>query len=200
MDTIPLYALTTLAWSLLQSLPLLIWPSLISTLLSPPSSSPPSPGNAGADLEGYYARSLALSNLAVGLLVFVLSGFLPLGPPGSQNTTTTITTTTTAASPSPYAAAGILISTLHHSLAALHQYFRASSARARSPAGYYLGCAGNSLVACFGLWMLLFDGDAGRVSRRTGADERTSGFPFGNREADRKDEGKRRKWGRGKKD
>jgi hypothetical protein len=32
----------------------------------------------------------------------------------------------------------------------------------------------------------MFGSDKGRISRRTGADKRTSGFPFKNAEADKK--------------
>jgi hypothetical protein len=43
------------------------------------------------------------------------------------------------------------------------------------------------VLATFGLWVLLFAGDKKkRVSRRTGADKSTSGWPFKNAEADRK--------------
>lgn len=31
-----------------------------------------------------------------------------------------------------------------------------------------------------GLWCLLFGDDKGHISKRTGADKRTSGWPFGN--------------------
>ena len=47
------------------------------------------------------------------------------------------------------------------------------------------GLVGNTLLFCFGVWTLLFAQDAGRVSKTTGADKRTSGFPFGNSEAAR---------------
>lgn len=47
------------------------------------------------------------------------------------------------------------------------------------------GLVGNGALFCFGTWTLLFGADAGRVSKSTGADKRTSGFPFGNSEAAR---------------
>lgn len=38
-----------------------------------------------------------------------------------------------------------------------------------------------------GLWCLLFGGsNSGHISRRTGADKRTSGFPFANAAAEKK--------------
>jgi hypothetical protein len=36
-----------------------------------------------------------------------------------------------------------------------------------------------------GLWCILFGGSS-HISKRTGADKRTSGWPFGNIEADKK--------------
>jgi hypothetical protein len=36
-----------------------------------------------------------------------------------------------------------------------------------------------------GLWCILFGGSS-HISKRTGADKRTSGWPFGNSEADKK--------------
>jgi hypothetical protein len=41
-------------------------------------------------------------------------------------------------------------------------------------------------LASMGLWCLLFAGASGRISRRTGADKRMTGFPFTNVEADKK--------------
>lgn len=33
------------------------------------------------------------------------------------------------------------------------------------------------------LWIILFGTGGGRISRKTGADKRTSSFPFGNKES-----------------
>lgn len=41
-------------------------------------------------------------------------------------------------------------------------------------------------MAVFGLWCLMFGGDKGHISKRTGADKRTSGFPFRNAEASKR--------------
>lgn len=46
-------------------------------------------------------------------------------------------------------------------------------------------------LASVGLWCLLFASSDGRISRRTGADKRTSGFPFKNEQADKKRPGKK---------
>ena len=55
-----------------------------------------------------------------------------------------------------------------------------------SQVGYLLGSLGSVALATFGLWILMFANDQGHISKRTGADKRTSGWPFKNAEADRK--------------
>lgn len=47
------------------------------------------------------------------------------------------------------------------------------------------GLVGNAALFCFGVWTLLFAQEPTRTSKITGADKRTSGFPFGNSEAAR---------------
>jgi hypothetical protein len=51
---------------------------------------------------------------------------------------------------------------------------------------YALGVIGSGLLAAIGLWCVLFASSDGRISRKTGADKRTSGFPFNNKEAAKK--------------
>lgn len=41
-------------------------------------------------------------------------------------------------------------------------------------------------TAAAGLLLVMFGQGPGRISKRTGADKRTSGFPFKNREAEKK--------------
>lgn len=48
---------------------------------------------------------------------------------------------------------------------------------------YALGGLGSAAFASFGLWCIMFAGDKGRVSKRTGFDKDTSGFPFKNTES-----------------
>ena len=77
----------------------------------------------------------------------------------------------------------LLVTTLHHAAAAFHCWARYGGT---GQAGFALGFAGSALLASAGLWCLLFAGAAPRLSRRSGADKRTSGFPFRNAEADRR--------------
>lgn len=52
-----------------------------------------------------------------------------------------------------------------------------------------MGSLFSGSMAAMGLWCILFGSSNGRISRKTGADKRTSGFPFGNKEADKKRSG-----------
>jgi hypothetical protein len=84
---------------------------------------------------------------------------------------------------SPYANAAILISLLYHATLAFYSYTRFFHT---GQTAYVLGCVGSSVMSAFGLWCLMFAGEKARISKRTGADKRTSGFPFKNAEADKK--------------
>lgn len=91
--------------------------------------------------------------------------------------------------PSPFAKAVLLITTLHHGAAAFYCWTRYGGT---GQTGFVLGFTGSTFLACFGLWCLMFAGEKARVSRRTGADKRTSGFPFANAEAEKRKAGKKR--------
>jgi len=47
-------------------------------------------------------------------------------------------------------------------------------------------------LAAMGLWCVMFGSDPGHISKRTGADKRTSGWPFGNTIAAKRWKGKGR--------
>ncbi|EAQ93169.1 predicted protein [Chaetomium globosum CBS 148.51] len=183
MDSVSTYSVASLAWLATQAIPLIIWPSLISTLLQ--VDSPPQQGAqygaAYGSLEQYFARSLGLAQLALGSLLLILSGALPLDSVADQ-----ATPATTTATPTGSASAAVLVTALYHAATASYAYARYAGTGGRQFA-YLCGCLGGSGLAAFGLWVLLFAGDANRrVSRRTGADKSTSGWPFRNAEADKK--------------
>ncbi|GAB1310520.1 hypothetical protein MFIFM68171_00730 [Madurella fahalii] len=173
-QSVSTYSFASLAWLAAQALPLIIWPSLVSTLLrvdSPESQY----GAAAAPLEQYFARSLGFSQLTLGLLLLILSGALPLNSMVEEPTDN---------NPSPYANAAVLISAFYHTACASYAYARYHR---NGQMAYMFGCLGASVLAVFGLWVLMFAGDKGRrVSRRTGADKDTSGWPFRNVAADKK--------------
>lgn len=68
------------------------------------------------------------------------------------------------------------MTTLHHAAQAFYCWARYNQT---SQNGFLLGFAGTAALATFGLWCVLFGGDKSRVSSQTGADKRTSNFPFG---------------------
>ncbi|KAK4132414.1 hypothetical protein BT67DRAFT_463801 [Trichocladium antarcticum] len=174
MDSVSTYSTASLAWLSTQALPLIIWPSLISTLLR--ADGPTRYAATDPSLEQYFARSLGLAQLALGLLLLVLSGALPLNAIADTPSTTD--------SPPPYANAAVLVTALHHAATAFYTYARYFST---GQIAYVFGCLGSSALAVAGLWVLLFAGEGGRrVSRRTGADKATSGWPFKNAEAEKK--------------
>lgn len=76
----------------------------------------------------------------------------------------------------------ILLSSVYQASAAFYSYTRFN---ATNTGGFLFGAVGSGLLAAFGLWCLMF-GSGSHISKRTGADKRTSGFPFKNREASKR--------------
>lgn len=74
----------------------------------------------------------------------------------------------------------LTISFAYHAAIAFYCYGRYATS-AQTP--FVLGALGSGALAAIGLWCILFASTSGRISRKTGADKRTSGFPFGNRES-----------------
>ncbi|KAK0660487.1 hypothetical protein QBC41DRAFT_330875 [Cercophora samala] len=187
MDATTFLHISSFLYLLAQSLPLLLWPSFITTLLSP---SNPSPSNYSphSSTETYLARSLSLTQLSLALILLILSGLLPLGTPSTTKNPAAATTTTS----NPYSTTAVLITTLYHTSAGVYSYmqFTSSSTPGKGAGGggqtaYLIGCLASSFLASVGLCVVLF-GNGKRVSRRTGADKATSGWPFKNKEADKK--------------
>jgi len=48
---------------------------------------------------------------------------------------------------------------------------------------FVLATIASASLASIGLWCMLFATSSGRISRKTGADKRTSGYPFKNSES-----------------
>ncbi|KAK7402662.1 hypothetical protein QQX98_011570 [Neonectria punicea] len=157
------YSFANLAWLSTQALPLIVWPSFIGSLLRDEHE-------ATSSLEVYFARSLGLALLALGLIIVVLSGAVPL----------TSAADASSDEASPYANATILISTIHHASAAFYCYGRFAWT---GETGYLLGCVGSAVFASFGLYCVMFAGDKAMISRYHHFDQSTSGFPFKNSES-----------------
>lgn len=89
--------------------------------------------------------------------------------------------TTEASDPkAPYAVPTLTISFAYHSAMAFYCYARYTGTGQTS---FVLGAIGSGSLAAVGLWCILFASTSGRISRKTGADKRTSGFPFASKES-----------------
>ena len=77
---------------------------------------------------------------------------------------------------------------IYHILSVIYYYVRFMNS---GQIGYVFGMIGSGGMAAMGLWCVMFATGAASISKRTGADKRTSGFPFKNVEAEKKRGGKR---------
>ncbi|KAI4596191.1 hypothetical protein KJ359_005698 [Pestalotiopsis sp. 9143b] len=169
MDAVSAYSFSSMFWLSVQAVPLIVWPQAINGLLTIDRGiMEPASG-----VENYFARSLGFALLALGAVTVVLSGALPLNSMVESP----------AEGISPYAAATLLVTTLHHGSAAFYCWSKHTET---GQTGFLLGFVGSAALAAFGTWCLLFGGEKARISRRTGADKRTSGWPFPNAEADKR--------------
>lgn len=114
-----------------------------------------------------------MTMLVTGVLVVLLSGSVPL--------TSSLNATTDEEDPkAPYAVPTLTVSFLYHTIMGFYCY---ASYSTTGQSAFALGATGSGGLASLGLWVLLFGSSGGLISRKTGADKRTSGFPFGNKEA-----------------
>lgn len=96
----------------------------------------------------------------------------------------TIGATTSAADPkAPYALPTLTITSLFHSVYAFYAYTLWTQTGVLS---FGLGTLGSGFLAAVAMWCILFASSDGRISRKTGADKRTSGYPFKNNEAEKR--------------
>jgi hypothetical protein len=155
------------------------------------------------DLEAYLCRTLALTLLALAASNLVFTGVIPIGPQAPASTTPSTSSsksskersssgeeTSTSPPRRPGVAAKNEVGKATASIAVAFQAITTFYLYTQVMSGgwsfaFTAGLIGNAALFCFGTWTLLFGGDAARVSKTTGADKRTSGFPFGNSESAR---------------
>lgn len=95
--------------------------------------------------------------------------------------------TTSATDPkAPYALPTLTITAFFHAATAFYGYALWTEVGVSS---FALGTIGSGFFCAVALWCILFASSNGRISRKTGADKRTSGFPFTNKEADKRKKG-----------
>ena len=80
----------------------------------------------------------------------------------------------------PYAGPIVLLTTLYYTLSFIYCYIRYVNYQ---QTGFVMGAIGYGIMAGFGLWAVIFGDTKARLSKRTGADKRTSGWPFKNTQA-----------------
>ncbi|KNG88970.1 hypothetical protein ANOM_002220 [Aspergillus nomiae NRRL 13137] len=123
-------------------------------------------------------------NLAVGRDQI---GFCPNGDADGSiplNSTVSEPVTTEDSDPKgPYAVPTLIVTGLFQGFSAFYAYTRYLSS---GHTAFAIGMIGYSMTAAIGLWCVLFASSNGKISRKTGADKRTAGFPFKNTEAAKK--------------
>ncbi|KAK6523558.1 hypothetical protein TWF281_001539 [Arthrobotrys megalospora] len=175
MDVYYAYNYASAGWLLLQSIPLLSSPTMMVTLLSPEV-------RETTPLEAYFSRSLGFAMITLGVLTVLLTGSIPLTTSFSDPSSNLDDPT------APYALPALAITGTYHVVASFYCYMMWNET-----GNFAFGVAtivGAGLAAA-GVWCVLFATADGRISRKTGADKRTSGFPFKNVEADKKRAGKK---------
>ncbi|CAL5874623.1 uncharacterized protein PFLUO_LOCUS8920 [Penicillium psychrofluorescens] len=175
MDVFHAYTYSTAGWLSLQSVPLIAGPSMIIAMLLDESR----PASA---MEIYFARSLGISLLTVAALTVMLTGTIPL-----TSSISSPVTTENSDPKAPYALPTLMVTSAFHAVAAFYAYTWYATG---GQGTFAVGVAGHALLASVGLWCVLFASGDGKISRRTGADKRTTGFPFANSEAAKKKAGK----------
>jgi hypothetical protein len=91
-------------------------------------------------------------------------------------------------SSNPYSVPTLLLTTIYHSTTAFYTYDRYNRS---DQTAFALAAIFSTGLASMGIWVSMFGSSAGRISKRTGADKRTSGWPFKNLEASKKNAGKK---------
>ncbi len=168
------YAAATSGYLTLQALPLAFTPSLIVSLLSRDPRRP-------TDLEIYLCRTLGLSLLAFAASILPLTNII--------STSTTSSITAEDRKTNPYAYPTLITTVIYHALTAFYLYGQTTYGWSF---GFGAGLVLSAGLFCFGLWLIMFGSERGHVSKTTGADKRTSNFPFTNAESakERKKEAK----------
>ena len=182
------YAFTygSAGWLGLQALPLIATPKVIVTMLA--SEVHRSTGmlawlklysslraQTPAELELYFSRSLGFSLVILALIVLFFTGTIPLSSTISEPVSLEDNDPK-----APYAVHIVRVMTLWHLISLIYCYMRYVNT---GQFGFVLGALGYGSMTALGLWIVVFGTTAARLSKRTGADKRTAGFPFKNEAA-----------------
>ncbi|KAG8623441.1 hypothetical protein KVT40_008417 [Elsinoe batatas] len=168
MDAIRLYNRAISSYLAIQAGLLLLAPSMVVWMLSPDPRTVTS-------LETFLARSFACALLLISFLNLLFSGELQAIFAESAQADVN----------SPYATPTIYATLLYNTASCIMLYTYSYS-HALSSAWLTIGSAIHLILASSGMLLLMFGQGPGHISKRTGADKRTSGFPFKNVEADKR--------------
>lgn len=113
----------------------------------------------------------------------MLTGSIPL-----TNTTAEPVTSEDSDPKAPYALPTLMVTSVFHATTGFYAYTWYVS---RGQGSFLVAVIVHSILAFVGLWCVLFASSDGKISRRTGADKRTTGFPFANKEASKKHTGRK---------
>ncbi|KAL4908318.1 hypothetical protein BDW74DRAFT_147243 [Aspergillus multicolor] len=177
MDVFYAYTYSTSAWLALQSAALISVPQGISAMLLEET-------RPATEIEVYFARCLGFSLLALATLTFMLTGNIPLTS-GLSDPLSSEDPESEDDPKAPYAVPTLVVTSAFHAASAFYAYTRYV---VNSKGVFLIAMVGYASVAAVGLWCVLFASSHGRISRRTGADKRTAGFPFGNKTSKKKHE------------
>ncbi|KAM3418609.1 hypothetical protein BST61_g4586 [Cercospora zeina] len=177
MDTYKLYNAATSGYLALQALPLLVSPKLIVNMLA-------AEPRQITEVETYMLRALGFALVALAAFTLLLSGLLPVSPPSASSGDTT-------GGDNPYGYPTAVTATIYHGLSAFYLYTQITYGFSF---GFGSGMLLSSALFCFGVFTCLFGNERSSVSKTTGADKRTSNFPFTNAESarEKKKESKRK--------
>ncbi|EGX52885.1 hypothetical protein AOL_s00007g221 [Orbilia oligospora ATCC 24927] len=175
MDVYYAYNYAAAGWMILQSIPLLSSPTMMVTMLSPEV-------RESTPLEVYFSRSLGFAVITIGLLTVLLTGSIPLKTSFADPSSSLEDPT------APYALPALIITATYHATVSFYCYTMWNET---GNFGFGIATIMGTILAASGVWCVLFATSDGRISRKTGADKRTSGFPFKNVEADKRKAGKK---------
>ncbi|KAH0603851.1 uncharacterized protein H6S33_007510 [Morchella sextelata] len=181
MDVYYYFNYLSAGWMMLESIPLIASPTVIITMLSPDV-------RETTQLEAYLSRSLGFTLIAFSILNLLLTGSVPLVSSFSETAVAKPAGTDMEDPTAPYAVPSLCVTLTYHLTVAFYCYTQWDSGYS---AAYAVAMVMHSLFSALGAWVLLFGSTSGRISRKTGADKRTSGFPFKNVEAEKKKSGKK---------
>lgn len=139
------------------------------------------------DLETYLCRSFGMALLVLSLLCLILTGALPLTTPGVRFDLPD----SEPKRRDPNAYPVLYITTAYHAVTAFYLYTQLTYSWNFA---FTCGIIGSAALFCVGVWVAMFGDGKGRVSKTTGADKRTSSYPFKNDESakEKKKDSKRR--------